>query len=230
MCHSLGSSIFFAAFGSLVADGLFYKGHPSWVLFAFYSLMECTQALQHFVVDACGSTPNMVLSYCAFVLVVTQPLLWNYYRWSKATTKKEKAVFAAMMWLSVFWMVLFSARLLPRRNSLLKGVLYNSLPKHEIMVAAETCTRLGPTHLYWTFPLLDFNGVEMNWGGYLLLWFVPALFEKKGLLKFIYWLAQVAFVNYMAQNIHEVPTIWCLLSLPILVAIPYFDAGAKIQK
>ncbi|AQQ73918.1 conserved putative membrane protein [Kurlavirus BKC-1] len=164
MCHSLGSSIFFAVFGCLMADGMWYRKHPSWVLFAFYSLMECTQALQHFVVDACGSPSNMFLSYCAFILVVTQPLLWNYYRWSKAATKKERAVFAAMMWLSFAWMVLFSLRLLPRRSSLLKGILYNTLPKHEIMVAAETCTRLGPTHLYWTFPLLDFNGVEMNWG------------------------------------------------------------------
>lgn len=228
MCHSLGSSIFFAVFGCLMADGMWYRKHPSWVLFAFYSLMECTQALQHFVVDACGSPSNMFLSYCAFILVVTQPLLWNYYRWSKAATKKERAVFAAMMWLSFAWMVLFSLRLLPRRSSLLKGVLYNTLPKHEIMVAAETCTRLGPTHLYWTFPLLSFNGTEMNWGGYLLLWFIPSLFEKRGLTKFVFWLCQILFVNYVAQNIHEVPTIWCLLSLPILGAMPYLDAGEKM--
>ncbi|AHA46195.1 putative membrane protein [Insectomime virus] len=97
------------------------------------------------------------------------------------------------------------------------------------MVGVDTCTHLGPSHLYWTFPLLDFNGVEMNWGGYLLLWFVPSLFEKKGILKFTFWLCQVLFVNYVAQNIHEVPTIWCLLSLPILMAMPYLDSDARIR-
>ncbi|AHA46194.1 putative membrane protein [Insectomime virus] len=116
MCHSLGSSVFFAVFGFLLADGMFHKRHPSWVLFAFYSLMECTQALQHFVVDQCGSNPNLFLSYCAFALVVTQPLLWNYYRWSKATTKKEKAVFVAMMWLSLVWLVPFHPQTFAPQN------------------------------------------------------------------------------------------------------------------
>lgn len=164
MCHTPFLSFVLAVSGTSLALASKRKKNPMWVVFALYSLMEWLQTTQHFFVDSCGTTMNLFLSYVAFGLVVVQPLTWNFYRWLKSTTVRQRAAFSCAMWLSFLWLVFFSARLIPRSSLPSGGTIYQALSKHEIMVGTEVCTRMGPTHLFWTFPLFSFNGVEMNWG------------------------------------------------------------------
>ncbi|ADB03909.1 hypothetical protein MAR_ORF126 [Marseillevirus marseillevirus] len=219
MCHTPFLSFVLAVSGTSLAVASKRKKNPMWVVFALYSLMEWLQTTQHFFVDSCGTTANLFLSYVAFGLVVVQPLTWNFYRWLKSTTVRQRAAFSCAMWLSFLWLVFFSARLIPRSSLPSGGTIYQALSKHEIMVGTEVCTRTGPTHLFWTFPLFSFNGVEMNWGAYLLLWFGPSIYERRGWLKMFYWCAQVMLMNRMTGNIHEIPTLWCFYSVPILLGI-----------
>ncbi|WBR14491.1 hypothetical protein pkur_cds_316 [Pandoravirus kuranda] len=211
--------------------------------YAFYALMETLQALQYSVLDQCGRPVNYALTLVAHVLVAVQPCMWNLYRLARARaavaaaaravdvreTQRQRdaaAVFAAAAGMSAVWAVFFTIRLLPPNP--VRGVLpatatFTTMHTDEIMVGPEVCTMGGPTHLFWVLPYAARNGLEANFFAYLLLWFYPALHEPRGALKLAYWMAQVVLVNVTAGSIHELPTVWCALSVPILLLILYFD-------
>lgn len=94
---------------------------------------------------------------------------------------------------------------------------YSVLRNDEIMVGPQVCTRTGPSHLTWTLPYQSKNGLEANLFPYLLLWFYPALYEPQGAVRCACWIAQVLVVVFTAGSIHELPTTWCALSVPIIL-------------
>lgn len=211
--------------------------------YAFYALMETLQTLQYSVLDQCGQPINYALTLVAHVLVAVQPCMWNLYRLARARgaaaaaaraagvreTQRQcdaAAVFAAAAGMSAVWAVFFTIRLLPPnpvRGMLPATATFTTMHTDEIMVGPEICTMGGPTHLFWVLPYAARNGLEANFFAYLLLWFYPALHEPRGALKLAYWMAQVVLVNVTAGSIHELPTVWCALSVPILLLILYLD-------
>jgi hypothetical protein len=211
--------------------------------YAFYALMETLQAFQYGVLGQCGQPVNYALTVVAHVLVAVQPCMWNIYRLVRARRaaraavhaadfgqvvrhKNAAAVFGAAAAMAAVWAVFFSIRLLPAnpiRGALPSTATFSSLHTDEIMVGPEVCTLGGPTHLFWVLPYAARNGLEANFFAYLLLWFYPALYEPRGRIKLAYWMAQVVFVNFTVGSIHELPTVWCALSVPILLLILVLD-------
>jgi hypothetical protein len=253
MCYSQSWSVALAVAGWAVVGWMAARAArgspvgarvpPMIAPFAFYALMETLQAVQYSVLDRCGSPLNYALTLAAHVLVVVQPCMWNLYRLARARLASKRAlrvgdvralaaqgdaarVFAAAAGMSAVWAVAFTVRLLPdspARAFLPATATYGGLRTDEVMVGPEVCTRGGPTHLVWLLPYATKNGLEANFFTYLLLWFYPAIHEPHGLLKLAYWLGQVYFVNFTAGSIHELPTTWCALSVPILLLILYLD-------
>lgn len=253
MCYSQSMSAALALGGWavvawLVAVGRRSGGGTSWLPplvypYAFYALMETLQTLQYGVLDQCGQPANYALTLVAHVLVAVQPCMWNLYRLARARraaaraaravdlgeTARQRdaaAVFAAAAAMSAVWAVFFTIRLLPPnpvRGALPPTATFTAFRDDEIMVGPEVCTLGGPTHLFWVLPYAARNGLEANFFAYLLLWFYPALYEPRGRIKLAYWMAQVAFVNFTAGSIHELPTVWCALSVPILLLILFLD-------
>lgn len=246
MCYSQPLSIALAIFGWAVVAWLALRTRspPAIVApLAFYAFMETLQAVQYSVLDQCGAPINYALTLVAHVLVIAQPCVWNAYRLARARTaagiasragdaaaaekhRRAAAVFGAFVGLSLVWATFFTIRLLPSnpvRAYLPATASFEGMRGDEIMVGRVVCTRSGPTHLFWTLPYATKNGLEANFWAYLALWFYPAVYEPRGWLKLAYWLAQVVLINYTAGNIHELPTTWCALSVPILMVILLFD-------
>lgn len=252
MCYSQPLSVSLALAGWSIVAWLALRRRPLVPLvvpLAFYAFMETVQAAQYGVLDQCGTSLNRGLTFVAHALVVVQPCMWNLYRMVRAKTAaanalkkadgdhdgersacqahlRAAAVFRAAAAMSVVWAVCFTMRLLPPspfRALLPATATFDHLRHDEIMVGPTVCTRGGPTHLYWTLPYAAKNGLEANFWAYLVLWFYPAVHEPRGYIKLAYWLAQVAFVNFTAGSIHELPTTWCALSVPILLLVLYLD-------
>jgi len=208
---------------------------------AFYALMETLQTVQYSTLDQCGATVNYALTVVAHMLVIVQPCMWNLYRLARAraairtavtegdvpavvSAKGAAAVFTAAAGMSAVWALFFTLRLLPV-DLLPSGSVatFSALRTDEIMVGPAVCTHGGPTHLMWTLPYGSKNGLEANFFPYLLLWFYPALYEPKGAIKLACWIAQVVLVNATAGSIHELPTTWCALSVPIILLALVLD-------
>lgn len=188
--------------------------------------METLQFTQYYYLDRCGEMENYMLTVFAHILVVIQPFMWNRYRMiCHQNVGYRMMIFHAMATMSLIWAIFYTLRLYPVMV-IGKGIITSpeSLHLDEIMVGREVCTRKGPFHLIWQLPYYSRNGLEPNYFTYLLLWFFPSIYEKKkGYYKLLYWIMQITLVNVTSGNIHELPTTWCALSVPILFVILLFD-------
>ena len=233
MCFTLGVSVAMSVAGAGMTAYAFWSrsvrktGFQYLVL--FYTGMEVLQASQHAVLNRCGEPANSALTEVGFVLVVVQPLMWNAYNWHNASPPIHRPAFALAMVLSSVWMAAFTARRfvgVPSANFEIGGAA----------AGQAACTRKGPRdlHLYWTWPLRAQGGLEANWLFYLCAWFVPALaFDLEphpdawGVPRGVVQVstlaaglgAAAAASAAFGGTLHEVPSTWCLSSIPFM-ALP----------
>jgi hypothetical protein len=211
MCFSIEYSSTFSFLGFFLTMFLLNKNRKYNALVAgYYTSMELLQTFGYLYANNCGYPENFALTIIAHILVMFQPFLWNYQRWG--TNSKNKTIFKFSCVLSLVWAFFFTYRLFT--GVMGTGITYSNLNLDNINVGEEYCVMNGPTHIMWTLPYKSLNGLEANYFTYLLLWFVPALYEDTdGVLKLLYWIAQILITNI----IHELSSIWCLASIPVLV-------------
>jgi hypothetical protein len=239
MCFSFEMSATLAVFGWVSAlalwacDGrsgkvglrIWGRMTPLCLLASFYATMETLQAAQYLVADRCGTWTNWVLACAAHVLVVVQPAMWNGCRMVTARAAspprmQASYVFAACMAMSIVWAVAYTMRLAP--SVWMSGAkketswFIQSRGDIEIMVGSRVCTGLGPTHIVWSLPYAAAAGLEPNLFTYLLLWLFPVVYEPQPWLRLTFWIVQIISVTLMTRSVHEWPTVWCMLSVPML--------------
>lgn len=212
MCHSPELSLALMVGGWALTALHYYRGNRWALILGFYSVMETLQYYQQVYMGHCGTDSNILSTQVAMALIATQPLLWNYYRWMTNETHKE--VFKFGMVASAVWMAAYYSRLLPQDHLLSNPGFY-----HESNAGIDFCTYIGVDHLGWIFPLYRLNGFEANYFTYLLLWFLPTLWEDNHRwAKLLWWVAQIRMTVAFVPSVHEWASTWCLYSLPILVS------------
>lgn len=210
MCFSPSASLCSGIIGLILA-----KYHSTGKRYAsrdvayFYSLMEFLQFVQYSLVDNCNSL-NSLLTVFAHCLIVVQPAMWNLFR--IRINNKNLPVFDFALKASIVWAIFFTLRLLPIQL----GAIPLTLNRNDILVGTHFCTYQGPAHLYWNLPYYSSGGIEANLFTYLLLWFLPCIFEENGMLKLSIWLFQIIFIQFFVYLPSELPSFWCALSIPIL--------------
>lgn len=210
MCHSQGLSLFLSVIGRIITAYYLNKKSIKGIIFGFYSVMETTQLIQSFVLDKCENNTNYYSTIFAMFLVSVQPMLWNWYR--IRNNKKHKEVFTFAFWASFIWAIGYFIRLVRTDEENLP--MFN----HEINVGEVFCTYKGESHLFWQFPLNRFSGFEANMFPYLMLWFLPCLWEDShGFIKLILWILQTQVAKYTSTEIDEYSSVWCLYSVPVLI-------------
>lgn len=215
MCYSPGMSFLLGCMGLIMAYFLTRIQSPSLRnVYLFYTLMEFTQFIQYQYLDQCHTWQNQYLTYFIHLLVIVQPYLWNWYRLNTSSHNKDYFRFACV--LSILWAIFYTARLYPNNLST-GGITYKTLNLNETMVGEQACSYQGPVHLYWNLPYQSLNGFEPNFYSYLILFIFPSIYEKYGPIKLVYWVAQLLFTSRTCGVIHELPTIWCAISIPILL-------------
>ena len=212
MCYNPLMSFCLMVIGTLSTYYFYSKHSYKRYIFGFYTIMELTQFVQSFYVNDCDSTINYLSTVFALFLVAVQPLLWNFYRWK--TNIFCTIVFHFAMIASFVWAISYIGRVIPTNDQ-------NML---EANVGHQFCTYQNDEHLYWKFPLFGRNGFEANFFTYLLLWFLPTLWEDNyGVFKLMAWLSQIILVKYFTIQRDVYASVWCLYSIPVLV-IMFFSA------
>jgi hypothetical protein len=183
----------------------------------FYTIMEVTQTIQHYYVNDCSNNINILLTNFAYVLIIVQPLLWNYVylyrsRENKLSNTDEKILYYSLI-LSIIWMFLH----IIRRFSYYRE--YTS--ELEMLKGPVTCTyKKNEKHLYWNYKFYDFNRyLDANWYTYLILFFVPGLLtdnKTSTSLNLIGCILTNLYVYINKNNYHEIGSIWCITSIPTL--------------
>lgn len=221
MCFSLPISLSLGILGLFLAKySSLHQRYAYRDVILFYSLMEFLQALQYSLVGEKELVPDKGYDFCtqintfftfvAHVLIIVQPAMWNLFRYK--TQKKNRDIFYFAFVLSIIWAVFFTTRLF----YLPFGVIEPRLDYSNILVGKNVCTFSGLTHIYWTLPYYSYAGLEPNLFTYLLLWFVPTIYENKGFLKLFLWIFQITLIQYLVSSFQELPSYWCALSIPFL--------------
>ncbi len=199
----------FALLGAVLAYRLYLKRDKAcfmWVLFAFYAGMEFLQFLQHRTLNQCSTKENQVLATVAFLYVVVQPFLWQYYAYRcHSKTPFQKGVFALSMLLSGVVAASFLLRWGTGTDS-----------KGTDMMTGELCTKKDDGHLYWQWPIGVSHMKVANWFMFMVVWFAPLIFFADGGVGI--GLAGGAVLSYaLSKRSVEYPSTWCLMSLPLLL-------------
>lgn len=233
MCFSPGMSFSFFLAGAGLAVYSYVneelRGTYAYIIFGFYSLMELLQTIQYHYVNKCGGI-NEFLTNVAYILVIVQPLLWNsiFYFQSKkirenskedeAQAEYEEGVFKLAIVLCLVWIAWslygrFSYKADRNAHKNMCG-FYN----HE-----KTCTYRNSkkSHLYWRWTSRHITDMTANYFMYYCLWIFPALIVKRtrfvgsliALSAIVGWL----FTVKLGMNIMEYPSIWCYISIPLLI-------------
>lgn len=104
------------------------------------------------------------------------------------------------------------------------------------------CSYQGPNHLYWMFPYHPLWGHGISWYVWLIQTVTPHLFRhsvpnndflgKNWVVAssvVMGWLVALVITLQVGGIIHEIPSYWCLISIPWLI-LPYIFAMMKPKR
>jgi hypothetical protein len=184
-----------------------------------YTIMELVQSLQYLVVNKCSKKTNKYLTEFAYLLLIFQPLMWNYIFLNRERVKGDiemKKNDMVILKYSIILCILWTIFHLFRRFKFYGEYIDDD----EEMKGKKSCTyREGNNHLYWKFKLYNNKFINVNWTLYVILFFLPGLLtdNKKDIFLLISgWLISKIYIIITKQNKHTLGSLWCLSSIPQL--------------
>jgi hypothetical protein len=184
----------------------------------FYSFMELLQSIQYHYVNQCDNKINVFLTEIAYIFVIVQPLIWNFYFYINSNIIEKQIFFTAIV-LSLCWMAvnltsrfLYKSKLWPhvqtKQNSLIAG--------------DRVCTKAKLTsHLYWEWTSANFFELNANFLQFLLLWFIPGLLvAKHRIINMIVAFSAIlaGIVSVKKGETFTFISLWCYVSVPTVLA------------
>jgi len=188
------------------------------MLLLFYSGMELLQGIQYHYVNNCSHIMNKLLTEIAYVYVIVQPFLWNFFFYINSD-KCEKKIFATGMFLAIAWAI----------ANLVSRIIYtpeNSLKFIDSAFASDkVCTKRKAAHLYWQWTYGNTGEFKATFLFHLLIWFVPALISTKFRIVSLILMASAVVGVIMAYASGEIFTFtatWCYISVPMVLAVIFY--------
>lgn len=188
------------------------------LLLLFYSGMELLQGIQYHYVNNCSHTMNKLLTEIAYVYVIVQPFLWNFFFYINSD-KCEKKIFATGMFLAIAWAI----------ANLISRIIYtpeNSLKNIDSTFASDkVCTKKKLAHLYWEWTYGNMGEFRATFLFHLLIWFVPALISTKfRIVSLILMTSAIigAIMAYASGELFTFTSTWCYISVPMVLVVVFY--------
>jgi hypothetical protein len=218
MCYSSKMSFSFAFIGIVTTIYIYFYNNLNYnyvpMLLLFYSGMELLQGIQYYIVNECKNPINKLLTEVAYIFVLLQPLMWNYFYYINSD-KYEQKIFMTGIALSISWIVTsIYTRLIYTKNNGVNSYIFSD----------SVCTKKNKSHLYWNWTsanIQDFNPTMLM---YVMVWFIPALLSKRHRTTSL--IITISFIIAYISSIYNnepftLPSLWCYFSVPIVLLIVY---------
>lgn len=223
MCWSLGVSAAMVGLGGAATAVTLRRGdRPAVpVTLGYFTVMEALQVWGYTVIDQCGSPANQTVTLLSVLHIVFQPLVINAFAMALVPRRVGAGMQALVFGLCAASSVLMLLQLYPFAWA------GPCLPGSQLC-AERLCTVSGEWHLAWDVP---YNGLllGMPWPdwvaglgfpSYMVAVFGLPLLYGAWRLALFHLLAGPMLAGVLTGNPNEVPAIWCLFSiLIILVAL-----------
>jgi len=211
MCWSFGASAILAILGLAGSLYLALKKSSSllWIPIGYFALMEIIQAASYLYLNDCSSPINQLLTFLGYIHITFQPFFINMitmYFIPKKVRHKISGYVYALCFISAVLM-------------LIKVYPFNwagaCIPGAEALCGINLCSLSGNWHLAWNIPFnrLPIGGIHM-----IAVFILPLIY---GAWKPTFYSALFGpiLASLLTNNINEVPIIWCLFSVALLLAI-----------
>ena len=219
MCWSIEASAALVVLGGAATVVSARRGQPRaiWLTLGYFTAMEALQVAGYAVVDQCGTPANRAVTLLSYLHIVFQPLFINAFALElvpeAAKARAQRWVYGACL-VSVAVML---AQLLPLASL---GVCRAGAP----LCAAELCTVTGSWHIAWNIPynglMVGFEhalGLQSGFPTYMATVFLLPLLYGAWRFVLLHALVGPALAWTLTDNPNEMPAVWCLFSVAILL-------------
>ena len=187
------------------------------ITLGYFTLMEALQVAGYMVIDQCGAPANQTVTLLSVLHIVFQPFFINAFAMALVPR-----VVPGWMKLLVFSLCAASAVLMILQ--LYPFAWAGQCAPGSTLCGERLCTVSGDWHQAWDVP---FNGllvpfeaaIGTSWGfpSYLFVAFVVPLLYGAWRLVLFHLLAGPILAGFLTTNPNEVPAIWCLFSIGIIL-------------
>lgn len=219
MCWTMGVSATMVALGGAATAVSVRRGDAPAipVTLGYFTVMEALQVVGYAVINDCASPVNQSVTILSVLHIVFQPLVINAFAMELVAKPVGTRMKSLVFTLCALSSVLMLLQLYPFDWA-------GSCTPGSNLCAAQLCTVSGDWHQAWDVP---FNGlmapVEQalgtHWGfpSYILVTFLLPLIYGAWRLVLFHALAGPIAAGLLTSNPNEVPAIWCLFSIAIVL-------------
>ena len=220
MCWSLGVTAAMVGLGGAATAVTIRRGETPVVplTLGYFTAMEALQVWGYLVIDHCGSPSNQTVTLLSVLHIVFQPFIINAFAMALVARPVSKAMQTLVFSLCAASSVLMLLQLYPFDWA------GTCIPGSQLC-AAQLCTVTGDWHQAWDVP---YNGLltglplpdtvaMLGFPSYMLVAFLLPLLYGAWRLVLFHALAGPILASSLTDNPNEVPAIWCLFSIAIIV-------------
>jgi len=219
MCWTMGVSAAMVALGGTATVVTARRGDAPAIpmTLGYFTAMEALQVAGYAVIDSCDSPVNQTVTLLSMLHIVFQPLVINAFAMelvAKPVSLRMKSLVFTLCALSSILMLL---QLYPFEWA-------GGCAPGSNLCAERMCTVSGDWHQAWDVP---YNGlmvsidamIGLNWGfpSYILVTFLLPLLYGAWRLVLFHVLAGPLLAGQLTTNPNEIPAIWCLFSIAIVM-------------
>ncbi|MDJ0971825.1 MAG: DUF5765 domain-containing protein [Kiloniellales bacterium] len=219
MCWSATASIAMVGAGAVATVVVAKRGEPRaiWVTLGYFTVMEALQAAGYAVVDRCGAPSNQAITLLSYLHITFQPFFINAFAMELVPGPVKARLRLGVYLCCAASATVMLAQLYPFdwAGSCLPGVP---------LCGAELCLVSGEWHIAWSIPyngllvpLEDPLGFHTGFPTYLLVVFLLPLAYGSWRFVVFHALAGPILANGLTSNLNEMPAVWCLFSIGILL-------------
>ncbi|MGJ5620084.1 DUF5765 domain-containing protein [Sulfitobacter sp. MF3-043] len=213
------ASVGMVAIGTVAATVTYGRGDPAaiWLTLGYFTIMEALQVAGYGVVDQCGTAANTSVTVLSYLHIVLQPFFINAFAMELVPDVVKRRVRVGVFSACAVSSLVMLAQILPAPQ-------LGDCQPGSALCAARWCTVSGDWHIAWDVP---YNGLLVNmehmiglYSGfptYLIAAFVLPLFYGAWRFVIVHAATGPILAAYLTTNPNEMPAIWCLFSILILL-------------
>lgn len=219
MCWSMEASVGMVVVGTVASAVTYRRGDPPaiWLTLGFFTIMEALQVAGYGVLNQCGTPANTSVTVLSYLHIVIQPFFINAFAMELVPETVKRRVRVGVFAACAVSSLVMLAQIIPSPQ--LGDCLTGSA-----LCAERWCTVSGDWHIAWDIPYNGLLvGVERMFGiysgfpTYMIAAFVLPLIYGAWRFVIVHAVAGPILAAYLTTNPNEMPAIWCLFSIAILL-------------
>lgn len=219
MCWSVSASVTMVGIGALATGIAAARGQPKaiWLTLGYFTVMEALQAIGYGVVDQCGTSSNRAITLLSYLHIVFQPFFINAFAMELVPSNVKAQLRRGVYICCGVSSIVMLAQLFPLEWA-------GNCRIGNTLCGDELCLTSGEWHIAWSIPynglllpLTDALGIGLGFPTYIIVTFLLPLAYGAWRLVVLNLLAGPILAKTLTTNPNEVPAIWCLFSVCILI-------------